>query len=342
MSQLRQDVVSGRWVIIASERSKRPDDFRPAPGAEKKEGAGAFCPFCEGNETKTPPEVTALREPSTSADSPGWQVRVVPNKFPALTPGPAPAEPAPGVFPAMEGVGVHEVVIENPRHELELTDLEPGHVADVLRVIQDRVRAIERDQRLQYVQVFKNKGKEAGASLSHPHSQIVATPIVAKRIKEEVFGAERVFRAGGECVFCRILREEAAARERLVHDNGEFRVIAPFASRFPFEMALFPLRHGPFFTKIEDREFAGLAEALQSALRRLKTVLSDPPYNLVLHMGPNPDLRTRAWPDLRRSYHWHFEVFPVLTRVAGFEWGTGFYINPVPPETAAGFLRDAT
>jgi UDPglucose--hexose-1-phosphate uridylyltransferase len=162
MSQLRQDVVSGRWVIIASERSKRPDDFRPAPGAEKKEGAGAFCPFCEGNETKTPPEVTALREPSTSADSPGWRVRVVPNKFPALTPGPAPAEPAPGVFPAMEGVGVHEVVIENPRHELELTDLEPGHVADVLRVIQDRVRAIERDQRLQYVQVFKNRGRRPG------------------------------------------------------------------------------------------------------------------------------------------------------------------------------------
>ncbi len=341
MSQLREDVVSGRWVIIASERSKRPDDFRPAPGAEKKEGAAAFCPFCEGNETKTPAEVAALRDPSSAADGPGWRVRVVPNKFPALTPGPPPLPPGPGVFPAMPGVGVHEVVIENPRHELELSDLDPDHVADVLRVIQGRVRSMEADHGLRYVQVFKNKGKEAGASLSHPHSQIVATPIVAKRIKEEAFGAERAFRSGGECVFCRILREEAAAHERLVHDNGEFRVIAPFASRFPFEMAVFPLRHGAFFSEIEDGDFAALAEALQSTLRRLKEVLSDPPYNLVLHMGPNPALRTRGWPDLRRSYHWHFEVFPILTRVAGFEWGTGFYINPVPPETAAGFLRSA-
>lgn len=340
MSQLRQDVVSGRWVIIASERSKRPDDFRPAASAEKKNGPGAFCPFCEGNESKTPAEVAALRGAS-AADTPGWRVRVVPNKFPALTPGTAPAEPAPGLFPAMPGVGVHEVVIENPRHELELADLELDHVADVLRVLQGRVRTIEHEHHLQYVQVFKNKGKEAGASLSHPHSQIVATPIVAKRIKEEVFGAERLFRAGGECVFCRMLREDAAGGERLVHENDGFRVIAPFASRFPFEMALFPMRHGPFFTEIGDGDIEGLAEALRSTLRRLKTALSDPPYNLVLHMGPNPDFRTRAWPDLRRSYHWHFEVFPILTRVAGFEWGTGFYINPVPPETAAGFLRDA-
>ena len=208
MSELRKDLISGRWVIIATERSKRPDDFRPSAAAAPAPEAAGFCPFCEGNESKTPPEVFALRAAGTAPDTPGWTVRVVPNKFPALTPGPPPPRASRGIYQSMEGRGVHEVVIENPVHGLELADLPAAHIRDVLRVFQMRIRAIERDLHYQYVQVFKNKGKEAGASLSHPHSQIVATPIVTKRVKEETYGADRLFRTVTECGYCRILRDE--------------------------------------------------------------------------------------------------------------------------------------
>ena len=339
MSELRKDLVSGRWVIIATERSKRPDDFRPRGAAPAAPEAAGFCPFCEGSEGKTPPEVAALRRAGSGPDSPGWTVRVVPNKFPALNRGTPPPKASEGVFRWMEGVGVHEVVIENPDHALELSDLPAAHILEVLRMFQRRIRTIEAELHYQYVQVFKNKGKEAGASLSHPHSQIVATPIIPKRVKEEIYGADRLFRSFKECGFCRILREEEAAGKRLVLRNRHVSVIAPYASRFPFEMAFYPRRHADAFTEASGDELLALAEALKAALTRLKDTVGDPPYNMVLHQAPNPALSLKGWPDIDKSYHWHLEVIPILTKVAGFEWGTGFYINPVPPETAAEFLR---
>jgi UDPglucose--hexose-1-phosphate uridylyltransferase len=339
MSELRKDLVSGRWVIIATERSKRPDDFRPAGAPAPAAEAAGFCPFCEGNEGKTPPEVFALRRPGTAPDSPGWTVRVVPNKFPALTPGPPPPRATEGIFQSMEGRGVHEVVIENPDHALELADLPAAHIRDVLGVFQLRIRAIERDLHYQYVQIFKNKGKEAGASLSHPHSQIVATPIVPKRVKEEIYGADRMFRTLKECVFCRTLSEEEAAGKRLVARNAHFTGFAPYASRSPFEMAVYPRRHSAFFTDVREDELLALAEILKTVLTRLKETVGDPPFNLVLHQAPNPALSLKGWPDIHLKSHWHVEIIPILTKQAGFEWGTGFYINPVPPETAAQFLK---
>lgn len=339
MSELRKDLISGRWVIIATERSKRPDDFRPAAGTPRAEEPRGFCPFCEGSETKTPPEVFALRAGGTAPDSPGWRVRVVPNKFPALNRGTTPPKHSRGIFEWMEGIGVHEVIIENPDHALEMSDLPVGHLKEVFGVFQQRIKAIEEDLHYQYVQLFKNKGKEAGASLSHPHSQLVATPIVPKRVKEEIYGAERLFRSFKECAFCRILREEQAMGERLIYANRHFAVIAPFASRFPFEMAVYPVRHSPFFTTLKPEETEALAETIKTILTRFKGTLADPAYNMVFHQAPNPALSLKAWPDIDHNYHWHIEIFPILTKVAGFEWGTGYYINPVPPETAASFLR---
>jgi UDPglucose--hexose-1-phosphate uridylyltransferase len=340
MSELRKDLVSGRWVIIATERGKRPDDYRPARTAPAAEERRAFCPFCEGSEVKTPPEIpTTVRSSGTSPDSPGWTVRVVPNKFPALNRGPSLPKRTRGIYPWMEGTGVHEVVIENPDHGLELGDLPAGHIRDVLSVFQQRIRAIESEFHYRYVQIFKNKGREAGASLSHPHSQIVATPIVPKRVKEEIYGAERLFRGFKECVFCRILREENAAGQRVVHGNGHFTAFAPFASRFPFETVIYPARHSPFFTDVNEDELLALARTMKSVLTGLKDKVGDPPYNMVFHQAPNPSHSRQAWPEIDTIYHWHLEIFPILTKVAGFEWGTGFYINPVPPESAAGFLR---
>ncbi len=338
MSELRKDIISGRWVIIASERSKRPDDFRPAQSTGK-EPVPAFCPFCEGNESKTPPEVASLRKHGTRPNHPGWWVRTVPNKFPALNRGLPPERHDEGIFQWMEGVGVHEVIIETPDHGQELPDLPLGHLHDVLEMYKERVTSIEKESQYKYVHVFKNKGREAGASLSHPHSQIVATPIIPKKINEELYGCERLHREFGECIVCRIIREETKKGDRLVLRNDHFCVITPFAPRFPFEMRIYPLHHTPWFSEAKKGELRSLAEAIKLTLGRLRDILADPPYNFYIHQAPNPNLRHEAWVTLDESCHWHMEIIPVLTRVAGFEWGTGFYINPVPPETAAGFLR---
>ncbi len=340
MPELRKDILTGRWVIISTERSKRPDDFRPAEISEPKKESLAFCPFCPGNESKTPPEVYAVRLDHSEPDRPGWTIRVVPNKFPALQPGPPPPKKTRGSYQWMEGVGVHEVIIETPDHNQELFSLPLDHLARIIRVLRERTINIEEVYHHQYVQIFKNKGKEAGASLAHPHSQLIATPIVPKRIKEEIYGAERLYRNQfRECVFCRMIREEQLSGERMIYRNEKFAVLAPYASRFPFEMAIFPLRHSAFFRAITDEETDFLAEAMKQALSRLRLQLSDPAYNLVFHHAPNPQVSEKAWPGIDSYYHWHIEVMPILTKVAGFELGTGFYINPVPPEVAAEYLR---
>ncbi|MBN2198691.1 MAG: galactose-1-phosphate uridylyltransferase [Candidatus Aminicenantes bacterium] len=336
MSQLRKDPISGRWVIIAGERSKRPDDFRKA-AADRPPEAPGFCPFCPGNETKTPPEVFALRPEATPADAPGWQVRVVPNKFPALSRGGTAPRKGEDLFVWMDGVGVHEVVIETPDHAQEMSDLPLDRLRDVLWTYRERIVSIGKEKQYRYIQVFKNKGREAGASLSHPHTQIVATPIVPKRVKEEIYGAERLWDKNNECVFCRILRQEVERDERIILRNEHFCVLAPYASRFPFEMRVYPVRHSARFADITEEELRSLAATMKTALSRLKNALSDPPYNFLIHQAPNARMILNGGRivSVDRSYHWHIEIIPVLTKVAGFEWGTGFYINPVSPEIAA-------
>lgn len=337
-SELRRDPVSGRWVIIAAGRSKRPDEYRGErrPFARKR-GATPFCPFCPGNEAKTPPAIQTI--PDAGPGGPGWRVRVVSNKFPALTRGEAPVPRRHGLFESMDGIGVHEVIIESPDHEADLPDLRPDHVRDILSVCQSRFRSIETEPQYAYIQLFKNKGPEAGASLSHPHFQIVATPIIPKRVVEEINASERHHRRTGECLFCRTLGEELDASDRIVRANGHFAAVAPFASRFPFEMRIFPRRHSPHFSAAAPEEIAALGEILQAVLGSLRPLLDDPPFNVILHQGPHPQRAAEVWPDINRISHWYIEIIPVLTRIAGFEWGTGFYINPVGPEDAARFLR---
>jgi UDPglucose--hexose-1-phosphate uridylyltransferase len=339
-SQLRKDHISGRWVIIAAERSKRPDEFRPARPDRKEAPAPGFCPFCRGNEAKTPEEIFAVRDDGSAPDTSGWRVRVVANKFPALTRGEMPRKKSQGIFEFMDGVGVHEVIIESPDHARELDDLPIEHVRDILWTWQQRLKNIETEAQYQYIQLFKNKGREAGASLSHPHTQILATPIIPKGVKEEIYAAERFFKRTKECIFCRTVREDRAAEERVVLVNAHFAVLAPFASRFPFEMRVHPLRHAPSFSSVREEELTSLAASLKTVLSKLKAVVSDPPYNIVLHQAPQHDQARKAWPQIERIFHWYLEILPVLTHVAGFEWGTGFYINPVPPESAVKFLRE--
>ena len=329
MPELRKDPIHGRWVIISTERSRRPSDFT----AEERRPIGGFCPLCEGNEDRTPPEILAFRDNGTPPDSPGWTLRVVPNKFPALRIEGELDREGEGIYDKMNGVGAHEVVIETPRHEDILATLPLKGVNNVLHAYRERIIDLRRDQRLRYVLVFKNHGLAAGASLEHSHSQIIALPIVPKRVSEEIEGAKTYFNFKDRCVFCDIIRQELQQKRRIITENKSFLSIAPFASRFPFETWILPKTHYCSFEHMEISLYEQAAQILSDTLQRIYRVLNDPPYNFVIHTSSFPEVDAE-------HYHWHFEIMPKLTKVAGFEWGTGFYINPTPPEEAAEYMRE--
>jgi UDPglucose--hexose-1-phosphate uridylyltransferase len=330
MPELRKDPIHGRWVIISTERSRRPSDFV----AEERRLMGGFCPLCEGNEDRTPPEIVAFRDNGTPPNSPGWALRVVPNKFPALRIEGELNREGEGIYDKMNGIGAHEVVIETPRHEETLVTLPLKNVENILLAYRERIIDLRRDQRLRYVLVFKNHGVAAGASLEHSHSQIIALPIVPRRVSEEIEGAKTYFDYKDRCVFCDIIRQELQQKRRIITENKSFLSIAPFASRFPFETWILPKTHHPSFEHMAFSQYEQAAQILSDTLQRMNRVLADPPYNYIIHTSSFPQVDAE-------HYHWHFEIMPKLTKVAGFEWGTGFYINPTPPEEAAEYMREA-
>ncbi len=329
MAQLRRDPITGRWIITEIEHPKGPDDFE----VELHQKKGVNCPFCYGNEQMTPPEITAFRERGTSRNSPGWFTRVVPNKFPALQIEGNLDQMGLGVYDRTNGIGAHEVIIETPHHDKELSDLTPEEIRYVLNAYRDRSLDLRGDKRLKYMMIFKNYGQSAGASLEHPHSQLIALPFVPKRVLEEVKGAERYFEYRDRCGYCDMIYQELEEKERIVCQNEKFLAFAPFVSRFPFECCLLPKEHASDFSRTTEQELSLLAELLKELLHRIKKVLRDPSYNLLLHTSPVENF-------YEGSYHWHLEIMPRLTQVMGFEWGTGFYINPTPPEVAADYLRN--
>ena len=339
MSQLRKDPVLDRWVIIAAERGRRPSDFK----AEPIEVGSAGCPLCEGSEGKTPKEIWAIRQPGTEPNTPGWQVRVVPNKFPALQIEGELDRRGEGLYDTMSGIGAHEVIIETPDHHLDLPDADVDHVALVLRAYRERTLDLRRDTRFRYALVFRNHGRVAGASLSHPHSQLIALPITPSLVRSKLESAREYYRRKERCIFCDLIWQERESGERVVMENERFVVLCPFAARFPFELAIFPKWHCHDLCLMGDAELREFAAVLHDMLGRLRTVLEDPPYNYVLVNAPNAlprPGRPDYWGTLALDYHWHLEIYPRLTRMAGFEWGTGFYINPVAPEDAAQCLRE--
>jgi UDPglucose--hexose-1-phosphate uridylyltransferase len=327
-SELRKDPVIGRWVIIAGERSRRPNTFRNYPSSFETVGP---CPFCPGNEGMTPPEILVQR-PGEGKEG-AWSLRVVPNRFPALRIEGDLDKRGEGLYDTMRGIGAHEVVIETPDHQADPSSFSPDQMTGVLSAYRDRMIDLLRDGRFRYVMAFKNHGAPAGATLYHAHSQIIALPVVPVRTIAELEGSERYFEYRGRCIYCDILSQEIADGRRVVVQNTDFVALAPFASRFPFEIGIFPRGHEAFFWQIRPEQIRSLAEILQDVLRRYKIALKDPPYNYIIHTAP-PGFAT---PD---RYHWQVEVIPKLTEVAGFEWGSGFFINPMAPEEAALRLRE--
>ena len=330
MPELRKDPVLGRWIIISQERRKRPTDFP----IESSSGTGGFCPLCPGNESFTPSEVLAYRDGNQPRNGPGWQVRVVPNKFPALVIEGDLSKEGIGLYDRMNGIGAHEVVIESPGHDDSFSDFSPAKMALVFKAYKERIEGLETDFRFKYVMVFKNHGKAAGASLEHSHSQLIALPILPRMIVSELDGARSHYKYKERCIFCDIIRQEIRQIERVVCQNDRFITITPFAPRTPFEMWILPKRHASAYYSLDDNELHALAEIFSESLRRLNKCIPNVPYNFVLHTDP---LRSGGL----EYYHWHFEIVPKLTSIAGFEWGSGFYINPLPPEEAALYLRES-
>lgn len=331
MPELRKDPVIGRWVIIATERSLRPNDYKIE--SEEKNKDLSKCPFEEGNESLTPPEILSYRKPNTNKNGPGWWVRVVPNKFPALRIEGELDKRGVGMYDMMNGIGAHEVVIETPNHFEEMAFMPETQIQEIIWAWRDRVLDLKKDKRFKYILIFKNKGAQAGASLEHPHSQIIALPIVPIRVQQELNGAKEYFNFKDRCVFCDMVQQELEDRERLVEENHEFISIVPFAARFPFELWILPKKHSSDFIEVSKADVVSLSIVLKRSLLRLKNLLNDPPYNLIIHTSPLDQYNLP-------HYHWHIEIMPRLTKVAGFEWGTGFYINPTKPEDCAKFLRE--
>jgi len=330
MAELRKDPILDRWVIISTERQKRPTDFFVQ---ETPHRDGGFCPFCEGNEDKTPHEISAIRKPGTDPDSPGWSLRVVPNRFPVLRVEGELLKEGEGLYDKISGVGAHEVIIETPSHTETLSTVNISKFVNVLITYRNRIADLKKDRRLRYVLVFKNQGMPAGASLEHSHSQLIALPIIPKRVIEELEGCERHFKFKERCIYCDIIHQEVQQQVRVVEENRDFIALSPFAPKSPFETWILPKKHHATFEFFKNEGIEALARIFSETLKKLDKVLDNPSYNFILHTTPF-GMENIAY------YHWHFEIMPKLTRTAGFEWGSGFYINPTSPEEATKFLRE--
>jgi UDPglucose--hexose-1-phosphate uridylyltransferase len=337
-NELRKDYLLNRWVVIATERSRRPTDF----AKPKVEGAKSVCPLCVGNENMTPPalmlyqkengKITRTQDPATEARVKNWLIRVIPNLYPAFTP-PRQVGDETHIFQSENhglAIGHHEVLIESPIHDEDPADAELDQLELVIHAYIDRLRELSEKPYVKYVSIFRNYGQEAGASLSHAHSQVIATPAIPGTVQEEMDAAKTFYEANRKCVFCDIIEKESKS-PRLISENADFLVIAPYASIVPMEFWIIPKKHSSNILNLTELEISAFAQTLKASLTALKNLVNDPPYNYGFHMAINSDAKD--------SYHWHLEVYPKLGIWAGFELNTGSYINTVTPETAAAEMK---
>jgi len=314
------------WVVITTDHPKGPSDYLPfKPPYQPQETVG-MCPFCPGNEGMTPKETY-----SSAREGGGWSVRVIPNKFPFFhIEGEFDRRPE-GMYDLMEAIGAHEIAVEAPEHHQNLATLEPPQIEKILFAYRERLIDLERDRRFQQFLILKNY---PGIFNRHPHSHIMAMPVIPRRIDEEIWGTLDYYQRKERCIFCDIVKEEISMKKRVVLETVYFLVFSPFASRFPFETWIVPKIHSPDFHQIQEEEMEDLSIVIQSLFIRYYKLLSDPPYSLTFHTSP---IQSRFH---RSEYHWHIEIRLRIGLREGFEWGTGFFVNPTPPEDAAAYLRE--
>ncbi|HZQ95984.1 MAG TPA: galactose-1-phosphate uridylyltransferase [Candidatus Sulfotelmatobacter sp.] len=327
MPELRQNFFTKEWVIIATERAKRPEELATHRPAQPVSSFVESCPFCPGNESKTPPEV--MRCP---AQGEPWQVRVIPNKFAALSSEVQPTRSLQHLRRRVDGFGFHEVIIDSPDHSRCMPLMTDEDVARILNVYKQRYNVLSLDHRVNHITIFKNHGLDAGASLQHPHSQLIATPVIPSQVRHRLYEALRHYDDAGECMFCHMVEREVEDKTRVVLKSERFVAMEVFASATPFATHIFPLRHMASFGEISEMEVADLARILRTLLAKLYVGLENPDLNFTVRSGPAEYAGAR-------HFHWYVSVIPRLTRVAGFELGSGMFINTVLPEAAAEFLR---
>jgi UDPglucose--hexose-1-phosphate uridylyltransferase len=331
MSQFRQNPVTKNWVLIAPARAKRPEDFRTYSVMAGLPELDRSCVFCPGNEQLNPDLCDDVcRIPNT----PEWQLRVIPNKYKSVEHSTMYSHRE--FYHSRAGYGDHEVIVTRKHNEpvaLQSAQL----IALSLQNFKDRIIELSKNEKTAYVQVFHNHGRDSGASLVHPHYQILSAPLIPPHVHSEVAGCYHYYQAHGTCIYCDIMKEESRLRDRVVYEDDHFMVITAYASRSPFETWILPKRHSARYEDISEREITHLSHALKRVLGTLYTKLSDPPLNFYIHTMPVK--RDRHTMLEEGSYHWHLTVFPRLTIWAGFEYATGIPVNPMPPEETAKFLR---
>lgn len=328
MPELRQNFFTKEWVVIATERAKRPEEMAVHRPVKVVRSFVETCPFCPGNESKTPPEI--MRAGAT--DGTDWAIRVVPNKFSALNREVQPDRTVHRSRRTINGFGVHDVIIETPDHSQAMALMTDLEVADILRVYKARFAALSADPRIAQITIFKNHGADAGTSLEHPHSQLIATPVISLQVRQRFQEALRYYDDFGGCIFCEALQEELAEKERIVLATDHFVALETFASPAPFSTHIYPRRHMASFGDISEAELEDLGHVLRAILAKLYHGLANPDFNYTIRTAPAECVGVKY-------FHWYLSVIPRLTRVAGFELGSGMFINSVLPEAAADFLR---
>lgn len=327
MPELRQNRFNKEWVIIATERAKRPEQLKVQREKKVLPHYSAQCPFCPGNEHMAPPEVMRINDHETE-----WQVRVVPNKFAALSREGEPERKISRSQRTMNGVGIHDVIIEGRDHAAATALVTDEQVANIVRCYHTRYQDVSADPRVTHITIFKNHGEAAGTSLEHPHSQLIATPVISHQVRDRMYEALRHYDEYGECIFCAAIDEELHSKSRLVVVTDHFVALEPFAAPTPFATHIFPRRHMASFGDIREDEIIDLGNVLRQVLAKLYFGLEDPDFNYTIRSAPAENRGVMY-------YHWYLSIIPRLTRVAGFELGSGMFINTVPPEDAANYLR---
>lgn len=334
LSEFRYDPIKRTWVILAAQRGCRPSHYQADTQAVQEPKT---CPFCQGNEGMTPPEVYSRRSPGSAPDSPGWRVRVVPNKFPALSVTDPYENSIEEIHSRIPGFGSHEIIIETPVKGRQMADMGDDEITEVLYVFRERMHTHFSDGRFKTVIVFKNHGKEAGASLVHSHAQLIALPVVPSNVASQLQSFKDFQARKGGCLMCGIVEREITEKTRVIMNDNSYLIAAPFASSSPFQLNIIPKAHSHDFSSIDDHSIGKLAPVLGDILRRLRSVLGEHPWNMVLHNAPfDPEREEDA-----QAYHWFIEITPRLTNPAGFEIGSGFSINTVAPEECAEILRES-
>lgn len=336
MHELRKDPLMSRWVAVLSD-SKAPEEY-PIFTEDVKE---SDCKFCPGRENETLPEIAAIRREGSLPNGTGWWVRVIPSSKPILQIEGDLGRRGVGMYDKMNSIGANEILVETPEHNKRPEDIGFEQMVRIVTLYRERIADLEKDSRMRYILIYKNSCKEAGALYSHPHSQIIATPIIPKRVKEELDGAKQYYAYKERCIFCDMMSEELRYGQRIIFETKNFVAFCPYAQRFSFEFWIMPKRHSCAFQDIYADETEDLGLILYTTIKKLGTILKNPPYNYVIHTAPNRIPRRNHWHTLGEDFHWHMEVMPRLMRVSGFEWGSGFYVVTTSPEDAAKYLREA-